>query len=127
MKIYTSYYSKAKKLKEHGIEMVSISRGEPKWFSGRRISALAPTWEMLKMDDENYDREYEKILKSNNADDIVSFLSCNDMENHVDVALLCWEKDWNNCHRKTVAEWLIENGYEVEEFNENTLDQLTLL
>ena len=108
--IYTSYFGKVKELQRKGIVPISISRSVPKFFSGQRILSLAPTWQMLKMSDADYDREYEKILASNDRDEIVrSFRG-------KDVALLCWEKDLNECHRKRVGEWLREGGYEVEEF-----------
>ena len=32
-----------------------------------------------------------------------------------DVALVCYEKDQNICHRNLVAAWLRKAGYEVEE------------
>lgn len=108
--IYTSYFGMSKKLIENGIEPIAISRSVPKNFAGRRILSLAPTWAMLRMSDEEYDENYKKILQNNDIDAIV------DSFNGTDVALLCWEKDVNDCHRKQVAEWLIEHGYEVKEF-----------
>ena len=119
MQIYTSYWSNIKKLRKAGIEPVSISRGNPKGWNGRWLSQLAPTWKMLKMSDEDYDREYERILASNNPDEIVRKLEEGLHEGCSGVALLCWEKDPNCCHRKTVAEWLSANGYEVTEFTES--------
>lgn len=118
--IYTSYYGNAKKLAENGIEIVSVSRGKPKGFTGRSLDCLAPTWAMLKMSDEDYDREYEKILTRNNADSIVSFLGSGD------VALCCWESNPKDCHRSRIAEWLKAKGYDVKEFGEQPT-QLSLL
>ena len=111
--IYTSYYAKMKKLHEAGITPVAISRGVPRGFSGPRIKELAPTWAMLKMSDEDYEKNYEKLLQSVDRCAIIKAL-----EEFGDVALLCWEKDINQCHRKRVAEWLREGGCEVEEFLE---------
>ena len=109
--IYTSYFGNMKELLRHNIEPVAISRGVPRGFTGRRILSLAPTWAMLKMSDAMYNREYEKILSENDREQIVKYLG------NKDVALLCWEKDINDCHRKRVGEWLREGGYEVQEFD----------
>jgi hypothetical protein len=126
MRIYTSYFSNSKKLTEENIEMISISRGKPKWFHGRSCDALAPTWAMLKMNDEDYWKNYEAILKRANPDDVVKWLKEGLKKGCNDVALLCWEKDINDCHRKRVAEWLNEYGYDVVEFNKNVVTQLSL-
>lgn len=119
--IYTSYFGNAKKLNENGIEIVSVSRGKPKWFLGRTLDCLAPTWNMLKMTDEEYDIEYNKILARNDAKKIVAFLG------EKDVALCCWERDKEDCHRLKIAEWLKNNGYEVKEFGEEEVQQLSML
>ena len=108
--IYTSYYSRVRELVKNGIEPICISRGAPSGFTGRRIMSLAPTWQMLKMPDAEYNRCYEEILAKNDRDALVASFGGKD------VALLCWEKDINECHRKRVGEWLREGGYEVEEF-----------
>lgn len=108
--IYTSYWSRAKTLEKNGIEPVAISRGKPKWFSGRSCDAIAPTWAMLKMSDEDYWAHYWKILERADPHDFVRWLG------DKDVALLCWEKDINDCHRKAVGEWLVAYGYECEEW-----------
>lgn len=113
--IYTSFYGNAEELSKKGIEIVSVSRGKPKWFSGRSLDCLAPTWNMLKMNDQDYDREYEKILSRNNAKRIVDFLG-----NH-NVALCCWEKNDKDCHRSKIAKWLRDNGYDVQEYK--TIEQ----
>ena len=108
--IYTSYFGRLRDLTRNGIQPVAISRSVPAGFAGRRIMELAPTWAMLKMSDEDYDRCYEKILERIDRDELVESFEGKD------VALLCWEKDINECHRKRVGEWLREGGYEVEEF-----------
>ena len=108
--IYTSYFGMMKELVENGIEPIAISRGVPKNFTGRRILSLAPTWAMLRMSDEDYEKEYKKILQKNDIECIMKLFEGKD------VALLCWEKDINQCHRKDVAEWIASYGYEVKEF-----------
>ena len=34
-----------------------------------------------------------------------------------EIALICYEKPENFCHRHLVAEWLQEAGYQVQEYN----------
>ena len=120
--IYTSYWSNIGKLRKAGIEPVAVSRGKPKNFNGRYIDSLAPSWAMLKMDSDEYDELYQRILDRNDADDIVRWLG------NKDVALCCWEKNPNDCHRSKIAKWLRDNGYECEEYVEKKEEaiQLTL-
>lgn len=112
--IYTSYWSNVRKLEKAGIEPVAISRGKPKGWRGRSFDYIAPTWKMLKMSDEDYDREYESILSELDQSSFVSDLMAGGEH---DVAMLCWEKNPADCHRTRVGEWLREAGFEVEEFD----------
>lgn len=107
-------------LEKAGIEPIAISRGKPKGFAGRSYDRLAPTWAMLRMNDSDYDAAYEDILAKNDPEQFVHSLIAGMNEKHPKgVALLCWEKDINECHRKRVGEWLRTAGYEVEEFDPN--------
>jgi uncharacterized protein (DUF488 family) len=36
-----------------------------------------------------------------------------------DIALICYEKPSDFCHRHLVSKWLNENGYDCIEWNEN--------
>ena len=112
--IYTSYYGQLKNLVRDGIEPIAISRSQPKGFAGQKRLDLAPTWAMLKMNDDDYDAAYEKIL---GRIDVNRFIEEYKGRN---VALLCWEKDINDCHRKRVGEWLREADCEVEEYAPGT-------
>jgi uncharacterized protein (DUF488 family) len=37
----------------------------------------------------------------------------------MNIALVCYEKPTDFCHRHLVADWLKEHGYECEEFKYN--------
>ena len=116
--IYTSYYGQLKNLREDGIVPISISRGKPHWYHGEALDSLAPTWDMIHLGWDEYEPRYMEILAKNNAKHIV--------ENVIkgrDVALLCYEKDIEDCHRKYVLRWLRENGYECEEYSHNNFLQ----
>ena len=38
------------------------------------------------------------------------------MNKDIDIALLCYEKPDDFCHRHLVADWLNKNGYKCEEY-----------
>lgn len=116
MKIYTSYWGNLRKLTKAGIEPVAISRGKPKNWQGRSYDQLAPTWAMLKMDEDQYDDMYARILAHNDQRTFENWLKRNLKPGCEDVALLCWEKDPNDCHRSKVAAWLRDSGIACEEW-----------
>ncbi|KAB2328996.1 DUF488 domain-containing protein [Cytobacillus depressus] len=89
---------------------IGISQGNNKWFKGQYMKELAPTWPMLKMNQEDYDKEFFKILSKLDAREIYDNLPDN-------AVLLCYEKFNDKCHRRAVAEWLEkELGIEVCEY-----------
>ena len=103
-------------LKENG---VSIARGN-KYWDGPTYPALFPTWDIIKrahdktITKEDYETIYYKEVLSNLDPSTVA----SDLENKI---LLCYETiaDIETgkafCHRHMVAEWLKQNGFEVEE------------
>lgn len=121
--VYTSYFGNLKTLKSAGIVPVSISLWKPKWYMGLQYLNLAPKADMLKRDlsKEQYTEEYKlRVLHNLNArnvyNDLMSFGSR--------VALLCYEKPNDFCHRHIVSEWFRENGYNVEEYRVEMLEPL---
>lgn len=118
MEIYTSYYAKTKQLIENGIIPVSISLYQPRWFKGHKIVSLAPTKAMLDYNKEKYIEEYSKILALldvNKLREDIKMISR--ISQYADVALLCYEKPGEFCHRRLFADWLKEKyGYEIKEF-----------
>lgn len=99
--MYTSYFGNLRSLPPY-LKPVAICRGVPKWFTGAVEQRLAPTWAMLRMSREEYDRAFRKILSRLDPKEIYESLG----ENAV---LLCYEKPNEWCHRRLVAEWLEEN------------------
>ena len=96
--ITTSYFGNLKAIPS-GLEPISIARGAPRNYKGRRFYDLAPTWAMLKLPRSEYDRQYDAILDRLNAHEVVEQLG-------ESAVLLCWEKPGFWCHRRRVAEWL---------------------
>ena len=104
----TSYF--ASKLWK-GKNAVAISRGIPGWYRGRVYKALAPSWELVNIKDEDIYRDRYKQQILDRLDPIKVFEDLGQ-----DAVLLCWERSGEFCHRLLVAEWLEENlGIEVKE------------
>ena len=87
---------------------VSISRGEPRQrlpFRYRRMRALAPdnqTW--AHKDEAAFRLSYLRQLDALSAGVILERLS--DLSDGLPVALLCWEKPGELCHRRYVADFI---------------------
>lgn len=118
MEIYTSYYANVRNLIKNNMIPVAISVGIPKYFHGDSIPYLAPTRAMLKMNDSEYIKHYQKILDKVDLDRLRDdLLFIYKSRGEKDIALLCYEKPGEFCHRRLFAEWLKEKtGYEVKEY-----------
>lgn len=120
MNIYTSYFGNIRKLERAGVIPVGISLGRNKYISCQYLQYLAPKRYML--DDKWTDEEYIQMYKK----DVLSKVNINILREDIraiskngtrDVALLCYEKPTDFCHRHIFAEWMLEQtGYEIEEF-----------
>ena len=122
--IYTSYFGKLKSLPKN-IVPVAICGSLPEWYHRGWYKKLAPTWEIWKHWDENHDevryREtyFSTVLAKLNQDTVVEELN-EFIRNYplgTEIALICYEKPEDFCHRHLVAEWLQEAGYQVQEYN----------
>jgi len=103
----TSYFG----AKKNDPRAVSIARGNPRGFKGRKYLPLAPSWELIKITDEKeYTERYRKeVLNLLDPRQVVEDL-------REDAILLCWEKPDKFCHRRLVAEWFQEElGIKVPE------------
>jgi uncharacterized protein (DUF488 family) len=118
----TSYFTKSSK--HPGA--VSIARFPPKWYTGTRYMPLAPTPDMLKINDwDEYRRRYmREVLDVLDPDKVLQDLGA-ETAGH-DIILLCFEKDRTRCHRGLVAAWLFETrGIAVPELGQESIKQLT--
>lgn len=118
MKIYTSYFSNSKKLSENGIVVLGVSLWPPKWFNGHSLFEVAPKAFMLKSDltREQYIDCYQKyVLDKLDAYKVIA--SIEQLSYGRDVALCCFEKPGDFCHRHLLSKWLTEKtGIDIEEF-----------
>lgn len=116
MKIYTSYFANSRALGKENIMPISIARYSPKWFYGPRYTDVAPTGYMLSSvcSHEEYLRKYDEILKKLNPQNVIAAIER--IAQGKDVALCCYEKPGEFCHRHLLSEWLRKNGYDVNEW-----------
>ena len=116
MKIYTSYFGNLKALAKNDIVPISIARWSPKWYEGFKLLYAAPTYEMVKGDitREQYIEKYDVILKNLNVAYFVQRLK--EIGGGKDVALLCYERPEEFCHRHLLADYMNKLGYDVQEF-----------
>lgn len=119
MRIYTSYYGRVKHLKQAGILPISISRSSPKWFGGEEIKKLAPDYQTFQIgrsgDTQGYTERFKAMLDGLDKQAILREIEqISEMNGNVDVAILCYEKVTDFCHRHIVAEWLNEGKEKPE-------------
>ena len=120
--MYTSYFANLRRLPKDIIP-ISICAKPPNWYRGARYGRLAPPYDVLMNykrdgDSKKYVREYRKrVLNALNPDSVIDELFR--ISGGKSFAMLCYEKPDDFCHRRVVAEWLRENGFDVEEWKEN--------
>lgn len=117
--IYTTYFSMLRKLPE-GIVPIAICGKAPEWYKGLQYKKLAPQYGFFQEWKKTHDNDYymrrfcEQVLEPLNPDTVVSELL--EMANSKDIALVCYEKPTDFCHRHIVRQWLINSGFEAEEW-----------
>lgn len=118
MKIYTSYFANGAKLQKVGIMIIGIALYPPKWFKGISNKYVSPSWDILhnsKSEDDYVQRFNTEILAHRDPKVFISAIE--KMSKGKDVALCCFEKPNEFCHRHLVAKWLNEQlGLRIEEF-----------
>ena len=135
--IYTSYFAKLKQIEELNIIPVSICGRCPDWYKGNQYKKLAPNYKFFMEWKQNQDNDFyvehfqKEILDNRNINivlqDLFNFFSTDQQEfiknshipywmnNDFNIALICYEKPSDFCHRHLVADWMIKNGIPVKE------------
>ena len=121
MKIYTTNFASLKNVPKTIIP-IAICGKTPEWWTGLKFPALAPkywwwvTWKESGEDKDWYAQKYKETV----LDSLIPFSVVQELKEMVgegnDVALVCYEKPKEFCHRHLVAEWLRGAGYSVEEW-----------
>lgn len=131
--IYTSYFAKLKSLPDN-IVPISICAKAPDWYKGLQYKKLAPKYDFFMKWKENHDNDYyikcfnEQVLDKLNAEQVIQELDNLLLSSTVNIdyrgntedvpriALICFEKPSDFCHRHLVADWLNKNGFHCEEY-----------
>lgn len=137
--IYTSYFAKLKSLPDNVIP-ISICGKAPDWYTGLQYKKLAPKYDFFMKWKENHDNNYyikcfdEQVLSTLNIDRVLADLHlklpydireqlqesiCRSEDYHI--ALICYEKPSDFCHRHLVSDWLNNNGVKCEEFEQSNV------
>lgn len=118
--IYTTYFNNLVNLPDN-IVPISICGKPPYWWRGREYKKLAPkasffnVWKMTGNND-YYIKEFTRqVLDQLNPAEVVKELF-EGVSPDCAIALLCYEKPNEFCHRHLAAQWLIDNGYQVKEY-----------
>ena len=123
MKIWTTYYAGLKKLPRH-ILPVSIAGWPPKGWKGEEYTKVAPRRSFFREYKETGDQEsytinyYVTVLLELSKESVVKDLE-NILSRHpecTEIALVCYEKPEDCCHRHILAAWLEE--YNIKEWEE---------
>lgn len=134
--IYTTYFSNLKNLPKN-IVPISICAKAPQSWRGLQYKKLAPkygfftAWKKMcrnvnkdKQNEANvyYIEHYHKdVLSKLTPQQVINELQylC-ELHNEKDahIALVCYEKSSDFCHRHLVAQWLNAGGYECREWTE---------
>lgn len=125
--IYTSYFAKLKFL-PNNIIPISICGKAPDWYKGLQYKKLAPKYDFFIEWKKTHDNDYyikcfnEQVLDKLNVLTVMRDLIdlVNSTENHIgkEIALICYEKPSDFCHRHLVADWLRKNGLQCEEWTQ---------
>ena len=121
--LYTTYFAKLRSLPEDVIP-VAICAKPPIGFKGYTFKQLAPKYDAFKHYKETGDKEqFTKAFNEQVLDGLISSrvldtlyeLTEVSMFTH-DIALVCYEKPSDFCHRQLVAEWFTKNGIPCKEY-----------
>lgn len=134
MKLYTTYFANIRNLPDNIIP-ISITLKSPPGWTGAEFKKLAPPYQLLKTYkeaitsiniDKNqvyvyYNKHYnELVLSKLDAASVLNELKfiaaeralCDDYG----IALVCYEKPTDFCHRQLVCEWFNNNNIECKEY-----------
>lgn len=120
--IYTSYFAKLKSLPKNVLP-ISICGKAPVWYTGVQYKKLAPKYDFFmdwkRTNDNNiYIKCFnEQVL--NNLDVVSIVQELTDIMTQAEcehIALVCYEKPSDFCHRHLVSAWLTRNNIKCEEY-----------
>lgn len=132
--IYTTYFAQLRNLPPNIIP-VSICGKAPEWYRGVQYKKLAPKYDFFMEWKRTHDNDYyikhfnDEVLSPLSIIRVLTELQCSipeevkvkmqspfydNQEWHI--ALVCYEKPDEFCHRHLVSNWIHENGFECKEY-----------
>lgn len=132
--IYTTYFAKLKSLPENVIP-VSICGKAPDWYTGAQYKKLAPKYDFFVKWKENHNNDYYIEHFQKEVLDVLDIIrTLHELHlllpeevkikiqssvwhnNDYHIALVCYEKPDDFCHRHLVSNWLNKSGIRCEEW-----------
>ena len=121
--LYTTYFAKVKQLPDNVIP-VAICAKAPTGFKGYTYMDMAPKYDFFKHFKETGDvAHFTKCYKEQVLDKLNPIAVENALYTMVDkspfthdLALVCYEKPTDFCHRQLVSEWFNSKGIPCKEF-----------
>lgn len=131
--IYTSYFGNLKKLPDNIIP-ISICGKAPDWYTGLQYKKLAPKYGFFMEWKKNNDNDYyikrfnELVLDNLEAHNVIKELNNlamtfinklpenDNRRKYFEIALICYEKPSDFCHRHLVSYWFNKNGITCDEY-----------
>lgn len=117
--VYTSYFAQLRSLPAD-IVPVAICGKSPAWYTGLQYKKIAPKYEFFMEWKKTHDNDY--YIKHFN-DEVLAHLDPQKIHEEIcklagttKIALICYEKPQDFCHRHLVAEWFQQNGIPCEEW-----------
>jgi hypothetical protein len=108
MKIFTSYFGNIREIKRQNLFPIAISIFHPPTYIGSSYKKLAPPIEFLQFSSDIYTEHFLNYLEYLSITETLQDLK--KISNDNDIALLCYEKPENFCHRHLVAMWIMKNS-----------------
>jgi uncharacterized protein (DUF488 family) len=131
MQIYTSYFGNLKNLEKHNIIAIGVCQFPPHWFKNPNLISIAPTKDILfncKSNHQEFIKRYKSEIISIQGDPQEFINRLNFISEGRDVALCCFEKPNEFCHRHLIAEWLNNSLHlNVQEFQDIEEPKITPL
>ena len=119
MKIYTSYFANIRNLPK-GVVPIAICLKSPDWYNGLEYKKLAPKYGFFMAWKKNHNNAYysvhfqHEVLDTLDVNEVVKDLA--KLSSGKDVALICFEKITDFCHRHQVSDWFRHNGIDCKEY-----------
>jgi hypothetical protein len=132
--IYTSYFAQLRNLPPN-IVPISICAKVPGFYKGLQYKKVAPKYGFFMEWKQNHDNDFyiehyrDEVLNTltfakvmNDLQLLLPYEIREQMDSHISqnkdwhIALICYEKPDDFCHRHLFADWLIQNGVECKEW-----------